>query len=156
MNENSTKNRTDRESVESGAGLNYPAGCDTGDSRQSQDHGDGDCWCPGAGNLAIVKVFRLRTKKSGGRVELGSRDWTLCCQPLGELTKTSTPSTPSIHPSSTCMLLILGTKIYQFPMMFEEVHTPCVLTCIVYYCKNAENARNVSWTFYQRLEMLGS
>ena len=36
-------------------------------------------------------------------------------------------------------------------MMFEEPHTPCVLTCIVYYCKNAENARNVSWTFYQRL-----
>ena len=60
------------------AGLNYRAGCDTGDSRQSQAHGDGDCWCPGAGNLAIVEVFRLRTKKSGGRVELGSRDWTLC------------------------------------------------------------------------------
>ena len=49
------------------------------------------------------------------------------------------------------MLLILGIEIYQFSMILEEVHTPCVLTCIVYYCKNAENARNVSWTFYQRL-----
>ena len=26
-----------------------------------------------------------------------------------------------------------------------------MLTCIVYYWKNAENPRNVSWTFYRRL-----
>ena len=107
MNENSTKNRTDRESV---AGLGSiillvvtPESRDKARIMMMETAG-----VLVLGNLAIVKVFRLRTKKSGGRVELGSRDWTLCCHP--DWTKTSTPSTPSLHPSSLCMLLISGIK----------------------------------------------
>ena len=63
---------------------------------------------------AFVEVFRLRTKKSGGRVELGSRDLTLCCHP--DWTKTST-ETLTLHFIHHPCMLILGTKIYQFSMI---------------------------------------
>ena len=104
MNENSTKNRTDRESVESGAGLGsiilLVVTPESRDKARLMVMETAGVLVLVTSPLSIVEVFRLRTKKSGGRVELGSRDWTLCCQPLGELTKTSTPSTPSLHPSS--------------------------------------------------------